>query len=137
MSSIEEELEAEREVSRTIQNALNLDEKEVALKELVDTYQWIKTNIIAIITGLGAVIIAIVSYVYYSQDFKEDTKDDINKINTEIETLTKDCKVLQNEMKALEINQANIRNMDYKIESMKEIENLKLDIQKIRSNSTK
>jgi len=133
---LEKALAEEESASKRIQKALDLDKDVVDTNQILRLYQWIRIHIAKIITATGAIFIALISYFFYSQDFKDDTKEEIQKINEKINFVTKNIEELQKEAQYIKVNQAEVNNMKYRIESLKEITKLKFQIEEIKQNKS-
>lgn len=132
VDGLAEALDEETSASENIQNALNLNENEVDINQLLKLYQWIKTHSSKVIFGLIGIILGLSSYFFYSQDFKNDTTEHIKRIDKQLESINKDIDSIQIRVRLIKINQSNIENMKYRIESLKEITKLNLEIEKMK-----
>lgn len=132
VDGLAEALDEETSASENIQNALSLNENEVDINQLLKLYQWIKTHSSKVIVGFIGIILGLSSYFFYSQDFKNDTTDHIKRIDKKLESINKDIDSIQIRVRLIKINQSNIENMKYRIESLKEITKLNLEIEKIK-----
>jgi len=132
VDGLAEALDEEISASENIQNALSLNENEVDINQLLKLYQWIKTHSSKVIVGFIGIILGLSSYFFYSQDFKNDTTDHIKRIDKKLESINKDIDSIQIRVRLIKINQSNIENIKYRIESLKEITKLNLEIEKMK-----